>query len=117
MHPRNRYKDHKPDFVQLAKTHPPLERQLIKRSEHYSTLDFRDPKSQKELTVAILKHDFDLKVEIPVDKLIPTVPQKVNYIHWIEDLLAASNKDCVPRGPEVIGIDIGESSVLNAHAK
>ena len=108
MHSRNRYKDRKPDFVQLARAHPPLEKQLIKKGDDYATLDFRDPKSQRELTVALLKHDFNLSVDIPLDKLIPTVPQKLNYIHWIEDLLAGCNNGCIPRGPEVVGIDVGE---------
>jgi methyltransferase len=84
-----------------------LEKQLIKKGDDYATLDFRDPKSQRELTVALLKHDFNLSVDIPLDKLIPTVPQKLNYIHWIEDLLAGCNNGCIPRGPEVVGIDVG----------
>lgn len=51
------------------------------------TLDFSDPAALRELTCAVLERDFGLKVEIPLDKLIPAVPQRLNYIHWIEDLL------------------------------
>lgn len=41
-------------------------------------------------------------MEIPLDKLIPTVPLRLNYILWIEDLLSISKKE-----GEVRGIDIG----------
>ena len=51
------------------------------------TLDFSDPEALRELTCAVLERDFGLKVEIPLDKLIPAVPQRLNYVHWIEDLL------------------------------
>ena len=51
------------------------------------TLDFSDPSALRELTCAVLERDFWLKVEIPLDKLIPAVPQRLNYVHWMEDLL------------------------------
>lgn len=66
------------------------------------TLDFKDVNSLRVLTCTLLKKDFDLDVEIPLDKLIPTVPLRLNYILWIEDLLSISKKD-----GEVKGIDIG----------
>lgn len=58
------------------------------------TLDFSDPAALRELTCAVLERDFGLKVEIPLDKLIPAVPQRLNYVHWIEDLLMCYG-DCV----------------------
>lgn len=43
-----------------------------------------------------------MEIEIPPDKLLPTLPLRLNYILWIEDLLKHSDiKD------EIIGIDIG----------
>jgi 23S rRNA A1618 N6-methylase RlmF len=38
-------------------------------------------------------------LDIPVDSLIPRVPQRLNYILWIEDLLNSK--------PNASGIDIG----------
>ena len=40
-----------------------------------------------------------LEVNIPLDHLIPRVPQRLNYILWIEDLL--------DRPEKATGIDIG----------
>lgn len=57
----------------------------------------------RALTCTLLKKDFDLEVEIPINKLIPTVPLRLNYILWIEDLLSISERE----GGEVKGIDIG----------
>ena len=85
------------------------------------TLDFSNPAALRELTCAVLEKDFGLKVELPLDMLIPAVPQRLNYIHWIEDLLVCGREsgeekgsglsDCddviIPKGDSVIGIDIG----------
>ena len=83
------------------------------------TLDFSNPSVLRELTCAVLERDFGLKVELPLDRLIPAVPQRLNYIHWVEDLLmccqheaggvASSGDDVVPvpKGEAIIGIDIG----------
>lgn len=66
-------------------------------------LDFKDVNALCALTCTLLKKDFDLDVEIPLDKLIPTVPLRLNYILWVEDLLSISRKE----EGEVKGIDIG----------
>lgn len=84
------------------------------------TLDFSDPAALRELTCAVLEKDFDLKLKIPLDHLIPTVPQKLNYIHWVEDLLScggvASHGSGTTTGeqatPDVVGIDVGECTIV-----
>lgn len=111
MHPRNRFKDHKPDFGAYAQARKSLEPCLVKRKNHtaegfHYTIDFSDPNSLRELTCACLKKEFDLDVIIPSDRLVPTIPQRLNYVHWIEDLVS-DGKGNFPKGPNVIGIDIG----------
>ena len=111
MHPRNRFKEQKPDFGAYLKTRKSLEKYLIKRKQPSAegflyTLDFSDSNALRELTCACLKHDFDLDVTIALDRLIPAVPQRLNYIHWVEDLLSI-DKGEIPQGHNVIGIDIG----------
>uniref|UniRef100_A0A674DXP5 Methyltransferase 16, N6-methyladenosine n=1 Tax=Salmo trutta TaxID=8032 RepID=A0A674DXP5_SALTR len=44
--------------------------------------------------------DFGLTTDIPLERLIPTVSLRLNYIHWVEDLIGGQGE---PRR----GIDIG----------
>ncbi|KAK3560984.1 hypothetical protein QTP86_023175 [Hemibagrus guttatus] len=102
MHPRNRYKDKPPDFAKLASKYPdfqkhvqttlsgrvmPLSMWLILCNQYSATkLNFKDPEAVRALTCTLLKEDFGLSIEIPLERLIPTVPLRLNYIHWVEDL-------------------------------
>ena len=106
MHPRNRYKHKKPDFVELAKRRPALQPHLICKGLGYATINFQDPCALRELACALLECDFSLKLEIPLDRLIPTIPLRLNYVHWIEDLLM-SEDGSVPSSNGIHGIDIG----------
>lgn len=45
-------------------------------------------------TSALLSQDFGLVIDVPEGQLVPTVPQKLNYLHWIEDLLALPLETC-----------------------
>lgn len=63
-------------------------------------LNFKDPEAVRALTCTLLKEDFGLTIEIPLERLIPTVPLRLNYIHWVEDLIGGQGN---PRR----GIDIG----------
>lgn len=106
MHPRNRYKDNKPNFDELAKKYPEFARHVIRNQAGKATLDFHDSESLRSLTCTLLKEDFGLEVELPLDRLIPTLSLRLNYIHWIEDLLASTG-----HGKETVwGIDTGEKS-------
>jgi methyltransferase len=102
MHPRNRYKDSKPDFKKLAEKYDKL-RQFadITGKVH---LDFKNSECLRALTWCLLKEDFDLDVLLPPDRLIPTIPLRLNYILWLEDLLASTT---VTSATPVCGIDIG----------
>ena len=50
--------------------------------------DFKQPKFLAALARALLLEDFGLDVNVPVDRLIPTVPLRLNYILWVEDILS-----------------------------
>eukprot|EP00730_Choanoeca_flexa_P001214 TRINITY_DN10532_c0_g1_i5.p3 TRINITY_DN10532_c0_g1~~TRINITY_DN10532_c0_g1_i5.p3 ORF type:complete len:174 (+),score=27.56 TRINITY_DN10532_c0_g1_i5:175-696(+) len=107
MHPRNRY-NKPPDFGSLAKSQPSLRPFLIE-TRHGHTINFKEPAAVKALTEALLAQDFGLLVELPIDRLIPTVPQKLNYLHWIEDLLACLS---IPIDqPHMVDIGTGASAI------
>ena len=111
---------------------PPVDTKSMvrQRTEKFAyTLDFSNPAALRELSCAVLEKDFELKVEMPLDMLIPAVPQRLNYIHWIEDLLSCMDTDgarkgtggvatsdsnstvTIPKGDAIIGIDIGKGSL------
>lgn len=142
MHPRNRYSKEPADFGELAQFRPSLKPFLIEKyrgcrtfseeddsskdnkpgskfnpvkTKHAYTLNFSDPVALRELTCAVLDRDFGLKLEIPMGVLIPTIPQKLNYIHWVEDLLTPVVYEksvvlggLIPKGRRIVGIDIGK---------
>ncbi|GFO41238.1 methyltransferase-like protein [Plakobranchus ocellatus] len=62
-------------------------------------LDFKNADALRALTRCLLKEDFGLTVELPMNRLVPTLPLRLNYIHWLEDII----------GPDAgkWGIDIG----------
>lgn len=103
MHPRNRYKDNPPDFKYLASKYPFFEQHTRENASGHVTVDFKNPEALRALLYALLEHDFNMTIEIPLDRLIPTLPLRLNYIHWIEDLVHnVCNVETT-----VIGIDIG----------
>lgn len=73
------------------------------------SLNFKDPEAVRALTCTLLKEDFGLTIDIPVERLIPTVPLRLNYIHWVEDLIGHrdADKQTLRRG-----IDIGKAKRL-----
>lgn len=73
------------------------------------SVDFRNADFSRQLTRALLAVDFDLHVELPADRLVPAVPQRLNYLHWVEDLVSAGALSL--SGEQVHGMDIGEYSV------
>ncbi|XP_030041761.1 RNA N(6)-adenosine-methyltransferase METTL16 [Microcaecilia unicolor] len=104
MHPRNRYKDKPPDFAHLATKYPEFRQHVQANLSGRFSLNFKDPEAVRALTCTLLKEDFGLTIDIPLERLIPTVPLRLNYIHWVEDLIGyhESDKKALRRG-----IDIG----------
>lgn len=67
-------------------------------------IDFKDAAAVRSLSTVLLKRDFNLDVELPPDRLVPTLPLRLNYLLWIEDLL----KLVKPASEQQVhGIDIG----------
>ena len=56
------------------------------------TIDFSDPKAVKELNVTLLEVHYGIqKWNFPDENLCPPIPGRVDYIHYVSDLLAESS--------------------------
>lgn len=69
-------------------------------------MNFKEPEAVRALTCTLLKEDFGLTIQIPLERLIPTVPLRLNYIHWVEDLIDGQKQ--LRRG-----IDIGRTTTVS----
>ncbi|KAF9943100.1 hypothetical protein BGZ67_006468 [Mortierella alpina] len=81
MHPSNPYSNTRPDFVELSELYPSLK--------------------PLELTYCLLKRDFSIELDIPLDSLCPAVPNRLNYICWMEDMMKNDSER------DITGMDIG----------
>ncbi|KAI9372638.1 hypothetical protein BJX61DRAFT_542509 [Aspergillus egyptiacus] len=105
MSSRDLYKDGV-DFTTLALQSPDFAKFLKPNSQ----LDFTDPDAVRQLTVSLLQRDFDLKVDIPENRLCPPIPNRLNYIIWLQDLLDTTGpdyRDSYDPGRIVTGLDVG----------
>ena len=95
------------DFKALAKADPDF-----KKTWQACTgkLDFKDPATLESLSKAILKVDFGLDLSLPDNRLCPPIPNRWNYVSWIQGLLDSTSPTYTNNYEperEVIGLDIG----------
>ncbi|EFO26532.1 hypothetical protein LOAG_01952 [Loa loa] len=102
MHPRNPYKDKPPDFSLLADKFVEFRSHCYVGSNGKLKMNFRDTNAVRILARTLLRSDFGLDVNIPPDCLVPRIPQRLNYILFIDDLLKANGIS-----ENAVGIDIG----------
>ncbi|KAE8166707.1 DUF890 domain protein [Aspergillus tamarii] len=101
----NIYKDDV-DFATLALQSPEFAKYLKPKSQ----LDFSDPDAVRQLSKSLLQRDFGLNVHIPENRLCPPVPNRLNYILWLQSLLDTTGKeyrDDYDPDRKVVGLDIG----------
>ena len=95
------------DFKLLAKKDEAFKKIWQK---HSGRLDFQDPETLKALTAAILSADFGLKIDLPDNRLCPPVPNRWNYVAWIQALVDSTSPDYSDQydpSRKVTGLDIG----------
>ena len=101
MHPRNPYKT-PPNFKELAIQYPNFRKVVTQDLAGKIHLDFSNQEAVRALTETLFLRDFKLEVKIPENTLVPTLPSRLNYLLWIEDLLSL-----LPDHKDIFGIDIG----------
>ncbi|XP_034943490.1 U6 small nuclear RNA (adenine-(43)-N(6))-methyltransferase [Chelonus insularis] len=104
MHPENKYKT-PPNFKELANLYSDFRENVTVDLSGKLRYNFNSGESLRILTKTLLQHDFNINVKIPVDKLVPALPLRLNYVHWINDLTKHAGFS------EVSGIDIGTGAI------
>lgn len=109
IHPRNKYSENPPDFNLLASLYPSFQPFVFYTRDGKPRIDWTDFNATRELTKVLLQHDHAVKWWIPDGQLCPTVPNRSNYIHWIQDLLSSDiiAKINTSGNNRVRGFDIG----------
>jgi 23S rRNA (adenine1618-N6)-methyltransferase len=87
LHTRNIHKNGY-DFPLLIKSCPPLNQYVDKNTHGNLSIDFANPEAVKALNAALLNHHYGVKGwDIPDGALCPPIPGRVDYIHYVADLL------------------------------
>jgi 23S rRNA (adenine1618-N6)-methyltransferase len=107
LHERNKHRS-RYDFAELVKHAPELREYVIVNPYGDESIDFSNPLSVKTLNKALLKQHYQIDHwDIPEGYLCPPIPGRADYMHYLADLLAGTNKGEIPRGNKVRILDIG----------
>ncbi|XP_053963062.1 U6 small nuclear RNA (adenine-(43)-N(6))-methyltransferase [Anastrepha ludens] len=103
MHPRNIFRT-PPDYTALAIKYKDFRKVCKLELNGKVSIDYRNESTLRALTQMLLEEYFQLKVEFAPGSLVPTLPLRLNYILWLEDLLVPLK---LAATDDVRGIDIG----------
>ena len=107
LHPRNLHRSGY-DFPKLILVHPLLESFVFINNYETQTIDFSNAEAVKALNKALLLAYYEIAYwDIPATNLCPPIPGRADYIHYLADLLAASNNGIIPTNESIQGLDIG----------
>ena len=112
LHPRNKHREGY-NFSRLIEQSPELEAFTTRNPRGETTIDFQDVAAVRMLNRALLKLHYNVDFwDIPAGYLCPPIPGRVDYIHYLADLLAESNSLEIPRGRDIKVLDIGTGASL-----
>ncbi|GAA67349.1 23S rRNA (adenine(1618)-N(6))-methyltransferase RlmF [Pseudoalteromonas sp. BSi20429] len=112
LHPRNLHKNGY-DFDLLTTEHPALLPFVITTPAGTKSIDFSDNKAVKTLNQGLLKAHYNIDFwDIPEHNLCPPIPGRVDYIHYLADLLSDDNQQQIPLGKQIKVLDIGTGANL-----
>lgn len=107
LHPRNKHQQPY-DFAALCAAVPALSAFVRDNGYGQLSIDFANPDAVKTLNQALLKQLYSVAHwQLPDGFLCPAVPGRVDYLHYLADLLALLNKNKVPTGSKVQLLDTG----------
>jgi len=103
MHPRNKHISGY-NFKALQEVNPILKEHIVIKSNGESSINFNSSEAVYHLNKALLALHYSAKDwSIPKEYLCPPIPGRVDYIHYVADLLNENNM----ASAAVRGLDIG----------
>jgi len=112
LHPRNQHREGY-DFERLIVKSPELEAFMTRNPRGQMTINFQDVDAVRMLNRALLMTHYEIDFwDIPASYLCPPIPGRVDYIHYLADLLAESNDQEIPHGSDIKALDIGTGASL-----
>lgn len=114
LHPRNLHRAPY-DWNALCNTEPTLTPYVHKTAHGAESIDFANPEAVIALNSALLAHHYHIKDwSIPPNALCPPVPGRVDYIHYVADLLADSAHHATKSEPvKMLDIGIGANGIYS----
>ncbi|MCS6176088.1 23S rRNA (adenine(1618)-N(6))-methyltransferase RlmF [Shewanella baltica] len=111
LHPRNAHLNGY-DFPALISAFPQLKAFVRPTPYGALSIDFADPLAVKTLNAALLKHHYGIGAwDIPQGALCPPIPGRVDYVHYVADLLAEGDKSCAISKARVLDIGTGANGI------
>lgn len=93
MHPKNIHKQQY-NLDELIKSYPLLKDFVFINKYQTKTIDFANPKAVKALNTSLLKHHYHINYwNFPDNNLCPPIPSRVDYIHYLAELISLENKN------------------------
>jgi len=107
LHPRNKNRE-RYDLTALIVAVPELAHHVKPNKYGDDSVDFSDPIAVKLLNKALLNHYYGIQYwEFPEENLVPPIPGRADYIHYMADLLKESNFGRMPDGEIITCLDVG----------
>ena len=107
LHIRNKNRErYNLDALKIAV--PELTDHITTNKYGAESVDFANPIAVKLLNKALLNHYYGIKNwDFPEDNLVPPIPGRADYLHYMTDLLGQSNFGDLPEGEKIKVLDIG----------
>lgn len=111
LHPRNIHQSY--DFPALVNSHPALGTFVSENKYGKLSIDFADSKAVTTLNAALLKHYYQIDWHLPDGALCPPIPGRVDYIHYIADLLGSDTSVTNPNKIKMLDIGTGANGIYS----
>jgi 23S rRNA (adenine1618-N6)-methyltransferase len=112
LHPHSKHRG-RYDFTQLTTACPELKPFVLVNKYGDESIDFFNPEAVRLLNKALLKHFYHVDYwELPKGYLCPSIPGRVDYIHYMADLIHQYSKNKKISSGHIRCLDIGVGASL-----